>query len=344
MIEVHGLTKRYGPVEAVKDVSFSVGKDQVLGFLGPNGAGKTTIMKILTGYHFPSEGKTLVDGISVEEDPVEVKKRIGYLPESVPLYGDLCPAEYLAFIADARLIPKAERKGRINQALETCGLSHMRSRRIDALSKGYKQRVGLAQAILHDPPILILDEPTTGLDPNQIIEIRSLIKELGKRKTVILSTHILQEVEAVCSQVLIINEGRIAAQGTPEEIAGTMKGGDTWELTLKGAYAHTIADRLLLLGLSVAPAQMKETEDGTLDLSFFIPSEADSPAGAMTDAVRDSAEGEQIFDWAVSQGYKILRMNRKRLSIEDIFVKLTNEAGAETSGSTSGRASKGGAS
>jgi ABC-2 type transport system ATP-binding protein len=313
MIAVHGLTKRYGPVEAVKDVSFTVGKDQVLGFLGPNGAGKTTIMKILTGYHFPSGGSALVDGISVEDDPVEVKKRIGYLPESVPLYGDLSPAEYLSFIAGARLIPKEEREGRINAALESCGLKQVRSRRIENLSKGYKQRVGLAQAIVHDPPILILDEPTSGLDPNQIIEIRSLIKELGKRKTVILSTHILQEVEAVCSQVLIINEGRIAAQGTPEEIAGTMKGGDSWELTLKGADAAGLREKLARLSGDLSSETAEDQDDGTVTLSFFL----QSGAGL--------SEGERIFDWAVSEGLKILRMNRKRLSLEDIFVKLTSE-------------------
>ncbi|MFP3041673.1 ATP-binding cassette domain-containing protein [Treponema primitia] len=325
MIEVNGLTKRYGPVEAVKDVSFSVGKDQVLGFLGPNGAGKTTIMKILTGYHFPSGGKALVDGISVEDDPVEVKKRIGYLPESVPLYGDLSPTEYLNFIAEARLIPREDRHKRLEEAIDACGLSQVRSKRIENLSKGYKQRVGLAQAIIHDPPILILDEPTSGLDPNQIIEIRSLIKELGKRKTVILSTHILQEVEAVCSRVLILNDGRIAAQGTPEEIAGTMKGGDSWELTLKGAYAHTLPERLLQLGAGIAPAILEEQDDATINLSFFLPGSAEkNPEG-------ESAEGERIFDWAVAQGYKILRMNRKRLSLEDIFVKLTNEVGQQLS-------------
>ncbi|WP_010256583.1 ABC transporter ATP-binding protein [Treponema primitia] len=323
MIEVHGLTKRYGPVEAVKDVSFSVGKDQVLGFLGPNGAGKTTIMKILTGYHFPSGGKALVDGISVEDDPVEVKKRIGYLPESVPLYGDLSPTEYLNFIAEARLIPREDRRRRLEEAIDACGLSQVRSKRIENLSKGYKQRVGLAQAIIHDPPILILDEPTSGLDPNQIIEIRSLIKELGKRKTVILSTHILQEVEAVCSRVLILNEGRIAAQGTPEEIAGTMKGGDSWVLTLKGAYAHTLPERLLQLGAGIAPASLEEQGDATINLSFFLPG-GENPEG-------ESSEGERIFDWAVTQGYKILRMNRKRLSLEDIFVKLTNEVGQQLS-------------
>jgi ABC-2 type transport system ATP-binding protein len=322
MIEVHGLSKRYGPVEAVKDVSFSVGKDQVLGFLGPNGAGKTTIMKILTGYHYPSRGTALVDGISVEDFPEETKKRIGYLPESVPLYGDLSPAEYLGFIAEARLIPKADRKQRLEEALEACGLPQVRHKRIETLSKGYKQRLGLAQAIIHDPPILILDEPTTGLDPNQIIEIRGLIKELGKRKTVILSTHILQEVEAVCSEVLIINEGRIAAQGRPEEIAGAVQGGDSWELTLKGAYAHTLPERLLQLGAGIAPASLEEQAGGTIDLRFFLPAE---------EAAEQEAEGERIFDWAVAQGYKILRMNRKRLSIEDIFVKLTNEVGQQLS-------------
>ncbi|MDR1249046.1 MAG: ATP-binding cassette domain-containing protein [Treponema sp.] len=327
MIEVSGLSKRYGPVEAVRDVSFSVGKDQVLGFLGPNGAGKTTIMKILTGYHFPSGGKALVDGISVEDFPEETKKRIGYLPESVPLYGDLSSAEYLDFIARARLIPKGDRKRRLEEALEACGLLHVRNKRIETLSKGYKQRLGLAQAIIHDPPILILDEPTTGLDPNQIIEIRGLIKELGKRKTVILSTHILQEVEAVCSEVLIINEGRIAAQGKPEEIAGNMKGGDSWELTLKGAYVHTLPGRLLQLGGGILPAGLEEQADGTINLSFFLPgSESAGP-----DSAGPESDGERIFDWAVAQGFKILRMNRKRLSLEDIFVKLTNEVGQSLS-------------
>jgi ABC-2 type transport system ATP-binding protein len=304
-------------VEAVKDVSFSVGTDQVLGFLGPNGAGKTTIMKILTGYHFPSAGTALVDGISVQEDPVAVKSRIGYLPENVPLYGDLTPREYLVFIARARLIPREEREGKILTALESCGLKQVKDKKIETLSKGYKQRVGLAQAILHDPPILILDEPTTGLDPNQIIEIRGLIRDLGRRKTVILSTHILQEVEAVCSRVLILNEGRIAAQGSPEEIAGTMKGGDTWELVLKGTDAAALRDAG---GLPGDPGQegISDGPGGTVNVRFFLPS---GEAGA------EWADGERIFDWAVSRRLKILRMDRKRLSLEDIFVKLTGEEG-----------------
>jgi ABC-2 type transport system ATP-binding protein len=314
MIEVQGLTKRYGTVEAVKDVSFSVGTEQVLGFLGPNGAGKTTIMKILTGYHFPSAGTALVDGISVAENPVDVKKRIGYLPEGVPLYGDLTVDEYLAFVADSRLLSASERKAAIEASLEACGLRRYRSRKIETLSKGYRQRTGLAQAIIHDPAILILDEPTTGLDPNQIIEIRSLIKELGKRKTVILSTHILQEVEVVCSRVLILNEGRIAAQGTPEEIAGTMRGGDTWELILKGADADTVRAKLARLGPDPGAGKVESGGEGTVNASFFIPG---GESGLY--------DGERIFDWAVGEGLKILGMNRKKLSLEDIFVKLTSE-------------------
>ncbi|MDR1302558.1 MAG: ATP-binding cassette domain-containing protein [Treponema sp.] len=318
MIEVQGLTKRYGPVEAVRGVSFTVGTEQVLGFLGPNGAGKTTIMKILTGYHFPSAGTALVAGISVQEDPVEVKKRIGYLPESVPLYGDLTVDEYLSFIADARMVRPDARKEAIQSSLAACGLEQVAGKPIETLSKGYKQRVGLAQAIIHDPPILILDEPTSGLDPNQIIEIRNLIKELGKRKTVILSTHILQEVEAVCSQVLILNEGRIAAQGRPEEIAGTLKGTDTWELTLKGADLPGITEKARQLTGTGAAVSVQEGEaPGTVHLRFTLGRDGTG-----------SIDGERIFDWAVAEGLKILQMNQKKLSLEDIFVKLTGEEGA----------------
>ena len=325
MITVDNVSKKYGNFEAVKGVSFSVGgqsaEGQILGFLGPNGAGKTTIMKILTGYHFPSSGKVKVDGISLEENPVEIKKRIGYLPESNPLYGDLSPEEYLNFVASARLVPKAERAKAINSAIAACGLEGVRTQRIDSLSKGFRQRVGLAQAIVHDPPILILDEPSSGLDPNQIIEIRSLIRELGRRKTVILSTHILQEVEAVCSQVLILNEGRIAAQGTPEEIAETIKSASVggWELFLKGASAAELESRLLLPGLETREVKAENTPDGPVKLSFML------TKGGLSRAETWSDDGEAIFDWAASQGYKIIGMNRKKLSLEDIFVKLTTE-------------------
>ncbi|MDR1353198.1 MAG: ATP-binding cassette domain-containing protein [Treponema sp.] len=338
MIEVQGLTKKYGPVEAVKDVSFTVGKDQVLGFLGPNGAGKTTIMKILTGYHYPTAGTARIDGIAVQEDPVEVKKRIGYLPESVPLYGDLTVTEYLGFIARVRLARAEERGKAIEDSIAACGLEQVRRKRIETLSKGFRQRTGLAQAIIHDPPILILDEPTTGLDPNQIIEIRALIKDLGKRKTVILSTHILQEVEAVCSQVLILNAGSIAAQGKPEEIAGTLKGGDTWELVLKAPdvpaplAAASAGERLRLLG-DIAGAELSQInagvlDDGTVKASFFLGGGSGSGDGGRA----GSGAGEAIFDWAVAQGFKILMMNRKKLSLEDIFVKLTSDTAGETEG------------
>ncbi|MDR2304245.1 MAG: ATP-binding cassette domain-containing protein [Treponema sp.] len=324
MIEVKNLSKKYGNFEAVKDVSFSVGSDQVLGFLGPNGAGKTTIMKILTGYHYPSAGEALVDGVSVQEEPVELKKRIGYLPEGVPLYGDLTVDEYLTFVAEGRGIPKKRRKEAIDSSFEACGLKDMRSRLIEQLSKGYKQRTGLAQAIVHDPAILILDEPTTGLDPNQIIEIRSLIRELGKRKTVILSTHILQEVEAICSQVLILNSGRIAAQGRPEEIAGAMKGGDTWELILKGAEIHAVRSALArLANLIEGGLQNQKTEildNGLIKAVFFVSASA-------------AENGERIFDWAIDSSFKILGMSRKKLSLEDIFVELTHEPGSRNEAS-----------
>jgi len=334
MISVSNLVKRYGGLEAVKNVSFTVERDSILGFLGPNGAGKTTIMKILTGYHFPSEGCALINGISVEEDPVKVKSMIGYLPESAPLYGELTVNEYLGFIADARLIPASEKKAKINKALEQCSLVEKRNTKIETLSKGYRQRTGLAQAIIHDPEILILDEPTTGLDPNQIIEIRSLIKELGKIKTVVLSTHILQEVEAVCNQVLILNEGRIAAQGSPDSIAGTMKGGENWELVLKGASSDAVRGKLEGLaldgGLSFNIEAVEENPDATCGVRFFIQSNqsGQSDAGAQGEAGQNdgNANAEKIFDWAVQNGLKLFSMNRKKLSLEDIFVKLTRDS------------------
>ncbi|MDR2521498.1 MAG: ATP-binding cassette domain-containing protein [Spirochaetaceae bacterium] len=317
MIEVQNVTKTYGSFRAVDNVSFSVGAEQVLGFLGPNGAGKTTIMKILTGYHFPTSGSACIDGLDAGKDPVAVKSRIGYLPEGVPLYGELTVDEYLGFIADMREIPQNQKRGKIEAALEACGLKAKRSSKIETLSKGYKQRTGLAQAIIHDPKILILDEPTTGLDPNQIIEIRKLITELGRSKTVILSTHILQEVEAVCSNVLILNEGKIAAQGSPESIANTMRGGENWDLSLKGAGLAETRTALEGLGGAVFGGSLEiggmSEQNGFVNAAFFIP----GAASASED------NGEKIFDWAVSRSLKILKMERKKLSLEDIFVQLT---------------------
>jgi ABC-2 type transport system ATP-binding protein len=377
MIEVKELRKRYGNVEAVKGVSFSVGKDQVLGFLGPNGAGKTTIMKILTGYHYPTGGAAFVDGLSVQEESTAVKARIGYLPEGVPLYGDLTVDEYLGFVADARHIVRNERAVKIARAVEACGLGSVRGKRIETLSKGFRQRAGLAGAIVHDPPILILDEPTTGLDPNQIIEIRTLIKELGKRKTVILSTHILQEVEAVCNQVLILNEGKIAAQGTPEEIAVSMKGGVSWRLRLKTgngadgsggtvsaigaieaaldrfAAENRIENRAVEAGTTgagaigragagaIGRAGAGAIESGIFEVSLLAQNAEAGAIGRAGAGIIGGGEdlfAEALFDWAVAHHYKILSMSRQRLTLEDIFVQLTRETGNATGHETGNRA------
>jgi ABC-2 type transport system ATP-binding protein len=219
MIEAENLIKRYGRFEAVKGVSFRIDQGQVVGLLGPNGAGKTSIMRILTCYHFPTEGTARVDSHDVVSQPYRVRRAVGYLPENAPLYDDMKVREYLGFVADARGLTGARRRERTEMVVATCGLSPVFGREIRRLSKGYRQRVGLAQAILHDPPVLVLDEPTSGLDPNQIVEIRTLIRNLGERKTVVLSTHILQEVEALCRSVLIMNAGKLVAQGTPDEIA-----------------------------------------------------------------------------------------------------------------------------
>lgn len=319
MIEVQHLSKQYGNVKAVRDVSFQVGTGQVIGLLGPNGAGKTTIMKILTGYHFPSSGTANIDGLSVEDYPEEIKKKIGYLPENAPSYGDLTPLEYLSFVAEARQIPKEKRQNRINEVMDQCSLQEVKNKPIETLSKGYRQRLGLSQAILHDPAILILDEPTTGLDPNQILEIRSLIRELGKSKTVILSTHILQEVEAVCSQVIIIHQGRIAAQGTSAEIGRTLKGQDSWHLELRGNLPEVLPQSFVFNHRTFTVQEQTRLDNGSL---FIKVAYIDEPTGLPADP---NAVGETLFDWVVAQGYKLCRMEHQKVSLEDIFVQLTKE-------------------
>src|SRR5687767_8354354 len=208
-ITVKNLTKTYGEQKAVDNISFTVNKGEIVGFLGPNGAGKSTTMKMITGYLQPTTGTTEVNGISVQSHPIEAKKKIGYLPEANPLYYDMYVKEYLGFIADVHKVKNKQQ--RINQIIETVGLTPESRKKTGQLSKGYKQRVGLAAAIIHDPEVLILDEPTTGLDPNQILEIRELIRQLGRNKTVLFSTHILQEVEALCDRIIIINKGTLVA-------------------------------------------------------------------------------------------------------------------------------------
>lgn len=309
MIEVSNLGKRYGSLEAVKGVSFTVDTGEVVGLLGPNGAGKTTIMKILTCFIFPSYGTAKLNGYDIFEQPLDIKKSLGYLPENAPLYTDLNVMEYLEFMADSRSLIGKKKSERIEWVIEECGLASVVYRSIDTISKGFKQRTGLAQAIIHNPQILILDEPTTGLDPNQIIEIRQLIKRLGLEKTVILCTHILQEVEATCGRMMILNEGQIVAKGTTEEINRELKGEVLLALSLSGS--RPPADSLsavpgireVLDSIVVSPGRYR------LRLSL-------EP---------DSGAEEQIFDWAVREGYRITAMVPQRLSLEELFIKLTQE-------------------
>ncbi len=339
MIEVGEVTKRYGAFEAVRGVSFEVAPKEIVGLLGPNGAGKTTLMRILTCYHFPTAGRVMINNHDVYTDPIRIKESIGYLPESSPVYGELTVSEYLQFVADARSIPREAQADRIASTLETCGLTAVLHRPIEQLSKGFKQRVGLAQAILHDPDILILDEPTTGLDPNQIAEIRRLIRRLGTEKTVILSTHILQEVEAVCDRVMILNEGRIVATGTTEEIAAGMKGDEIYPIAFRpaagfGGGAEPGADDLestlkRIPGLD----QVQELRQDAADPSvwrarlFFAPGQVPAP-GAATPApgaapAASYANAGAVFDWAVREKVTLLELRREAFSLEDVFATLT---------------------
>ncbi len=317
MIEVSGLVKRYGTFEAVRGVSFTVGSGRIVGLLGPNGAGKTTIMKVLTGYHRPSAGTALLGGKDVILDPVGVKSLVGYLPEGVPLYLDMTVTEYLCFAADARRLPatigKPASRAAMEKALVDCGLTGVAGVRMEKLSKGFRQRVGLAQAILHDPAILILDEPTTGLDPNQILEIRSLIRNLGSEKTVILSTHILQEVEALCSEVLILNEGLIVAQGSAADIAAGMQGEESLECAVKFAGKDALAHLRGLPGVRSVESIEQDGQSGGMRIRV-VAGHGDGDEVA-----------EAVFDWAAASGAKLLEMRRERLSMEDIFVRLTGE-------------------
>ena len=315
MIEAANLGKKYGSLEAVKGVSFEIDKGEVVGLLGPNGSGKTTIMKILTCYIFPSYGTARVNGNDIFEQPLAIKRTIGYLPENAPIYTDLNVMEYLEFIAESRSLESGLKKERIEWVIEECGLNRVVYRGIDKISKGFKQRTGLAQAIIHNPEILILDEPTTGLDPNQIIEIRELIKRFGKEKTVILSTHILQEVEATCRRVLILNEGEIVARGTTDEIWREMKGETILNLTLKGRKSPKNS----ITGVKRIKELIKCTRLSSERYELRLSLDADRDD-------KNLAAQEAVFDWAVDEGYKILSMVPQRLSLEDIFIKLTGEA------------------
>jgi ABC-2 type transport system ATP-binding protein len=308
MIRTESLNKLYGTQKAVDDVSFEVRSGEILGFLGPKGAGKTTTMKMITCYMPPTSGSIYVDDLNVHEHSLEIRRRIGYLPESTPLYEDMGVIEYLDFIANVRKIAKSDKRNALDRVIDVCGLSGVVHKDIGELSKGYRQRVGLAQAIIHDPDILVLDEPTTGLDPNQIIEIRNLIKKLGEEKTVIFSTHILQEVQATCDRVLIINNGKIAAQGTPDELQASVKGQQLIHMLIKGADEEAL--RKLLGEIDAAALEGSREVSGLLQADIIIRSADD--------------HREIIFDAITAQKWKILEMTPSRLSLEDVFRKLTN--------------------
>ena len=306
MIEVQRLSKFYGQRKAVDDVTFTVNKGEILGFLGPNGAGKSTTMKILTCFMPASSGMAKVAGYDVFEHPIEVKKRVGYLPENPPVYREMVVAEYLMYKAALHGIKGPKAKAAVDTALGKCGLGHVRGRLIGNLSKGYRQRVGLAQSIVHNPGVLILDEPTVGLDPKQIIEIRELIKSFAGDHTVILSTHILPEVEATCSRVLIINEGKIVAVDTLGAISSRLRQANVFTVLVQGASGDLTAKIQAVSGVaSVMPGN-------------------DSDGQRFTVTAHDNVDVRRsVADLIIKSGAGLLELKRESLSLEEVFLKLT---------------------
>jgi ABC-2 type transport system ATP-binding protein len=309
VIEVQHLTKRYGPFTAVDDVSFRVERGEILGFLGPNGAGKTTTMRVLTGYMPPTEGRAIVAGFDVLDQPIEAKRRTGYLPETPPLYPDMTVRDYLDFVAKIKGVPRGERKKRLAEAMERTRIADMAKRHCGKLSKGYRQRVGLAQALLHNPDVLILDEPTAGLDPKQIIETRQLIKQLAGDHTIILSTHILPEVSQTCQRVVIINKGRVVAVDTPENLTSRLRGSESMYIQVDGMGADVQAALAAVPGVTrVALAETRGTA------AAF---EVDSETGR--DIRRELAAA------VVTRGWGLLELRPVRMSLEEIFLSLTTD-------------------
>jgi ABC-2 type transport system ATP-binding protein len=323
MIRVENLTKDYGSFRAVDKVTFNVRKGEVLGFLGPNGAGKSTTMKMLTCYIAPTGGSAKVAGHDIFDDSLEVRRRLGYLPEDTPLYRDMTVTEYLHFASEMRQMDPSKSGKRIKEIGGRCGLGDVAGKLVGELSKGYRQRLGLAQAMLHDPDILILDEPTSGLDPNQIVEIRQLIKELGQEKTVILSTHILPEVQATCSRILIISGGKLVADDTPEALRAREKG-SRYRLVVETNGTAQEAIREKLTGIEgVAHCDAVASEAGAL--AFVLDSTG------TTDLRRS------IFRAAVDNRWPLLELVRESVSLEDVFRNLTTRDVARDAGASAPR-------
>lgn len=306
-IVVENLTKKYGTQRAVDNISFEVKTGEILGFLGPNGAGKTTTMKIITCFMAPTDGDVKVDGLSIHDHQDKIKKRIGYLPENNPLYHDMGVLEYLEFIAELQGVPKDKIPVRIAEMVKVCGLNVEKHKKIGELSKGYRQRVGLAQAMIHDPEILILDEPTTGLDPNQIVEIRKLIRELGREKTVILSTHILPEVEATCDRILIINDGKIVADGTSVALRKQSQGQEVLRVQITEAIEK---DKVI-------------TELQKLENVAMVDPVDDMENTYLINSSNDQSSRRDIFKLCVKKKWVLTEMTPIETKLEDVFRQLT---------------------
>jgi ABC-2 type transport system ATP-binding protein len=312
-IEVERLVRTYGTHVAVDGISFTVERGQIVGFLGPNAAGKTTTMKVLTGYLAPTTGRAVVEGMDVLHDPIGVRRRIGYLPESAPIYRDMEVGDYLDFVSRVRGLARAERAAAIQRVAEQCGIADRLGQDIGSLSKGFRQRVGLAQALVHSPDILVLDEPTSGLDPNQIVEIRNLIREIGRRKTVILSTHILSEVQATCDRVLIIHRGRIVADGSTEEISVHQRGG------------HLLHATFVPGGVALPREVIREAVGGIPGVRRVTVVEVAEPEGVGFQVVADHDVRPDLFRLAADRGLVLVDLGREATSLEEVFQRLTLE-------------------
>ncbi len=310
MIEVSGLTKTYGNKRGITDISFTINEGEIVGFLGPNGAGKSTTMNVITGYLSATAGAAKVAGIDILENPLEAKKHIGYLPQDPPLYLDMTVEEYLNFIYDIKGVKKEDesRKAHIDRICEMVGITQVRSRVINNLSGGYKQRCGLAQALVGDPDVLILDEPTVGLDPKQIIEIRNVIKDLGRNRTIILSTHILQEVSAVCERVLVINNGRLVADDTPTHLSALLTGEHKLEYRIAGPKDKIVQVLRSVDGVKVVTPTI-EAEPGAFEY--------------LVESAEHLDVRKLIFSALSKAGYPVLLLKNQDLSLEDVFIQLT---------------------
>ena len=313
MIKVKDLRRNYGPVEAVKSISFDLKDGEVIGFLGANGAGKTTTLKMMTGYLVPTEGSITVNGMDIIKDTHSIQEQIGYLPELNPLYSEMRVYDYLEFLAAIRDVRGSQFKESLARVVEQCGLRGVVHKNISDCSKGYKQRIGLAAAMIHDPKILILDEPVTGLDPNQIIEIRSLIRSLGKEKLVFMSSHILQEIQATVDRIIIINEGEVVANGTNEELMTSFMGNVLLTMEVKGAKVDSIKHIQATLPNVKFISTSKEKSIHTIQLEY--------------EKNKDSRE--EIFNYAVKNKWSILKMTPKTTNLEDIFRNLTMKGDAD---------------